>query len=310
MVRFLSLLILLFFSCSTKEHLDVIIDEIPHNQMEFQKMLIAQLSGETPIKIGGFEKIIIKDRWTSKNKLLSKEYIEKVIEKIGLEPKIQSYTIPNSNFVMDLLIEPIRGHNIYTILPSTVQSNEYVILGAHYDTGGRNVPGAIDNGSGIALILGVLEKVQALEFRNKNIMIVFFDQEEEGISAGSAAFANYLNQKVVKIHSVHSFDMIGWDSDNNNEIELELPSIAIENLYKKHASRLNIPIYSTKINSSDHYSFIKKGINAVGVSQAYGKGDNSGLKDTSQDKYPLVNFEYLESSTNLAYEVIKELMDD
>jgi Zn-dependent M28 family amino/carboxypeptidase len=273
-------------------------------------MIISQLTGETSINVVNNDGISIPSRWNSIEKSYSTEYLIQVIEKIGLEPKIHSYSLPNTNFALDLLIEPLNGNNIYTVLPSTSGSDEYVVMGAHYDTGGKNIPGAIDNGSGIAIILSVIKKVKELELRNKNLMVVFFDQEEEGISAGSIAFAKYLNKTDLKVHSVHSFDMIGWDSDNNKEIELELPSKEIENLYRKYASLLNIPIYTTNINSSDHYSFIKEGINAVGVSQAYGKGDNSGKKDTPEDKYHLVNFKYLESSTNLAYEVIKEIIND
>lgn len=310
MSRFISIICILFLSCSTKEYPTIIIDEIPKNQMAFQKMIIAQLSGETSIKTINNDTISINNRWNSREKRLSIEYLKKIIEKLGLEPEMHNYSIPNTNFGIDLLIEPLHGNNMFATLPSTTGSNEYVLMGAHYDTGGKNVPGAIDNGSGIALILGVLRKVKDLEIRNKNLMVVFFDQEEEGVSAGSTAFANYLHKTDLKIHSVHAYDMIGWDSDNNKEIELELPSKGIEQMYRKHASLLNIPIYTTNINSSDHYSFIKKGINAVGISQAYGKGDNSGKKDTPEDKYHLVNFEYLESATKLAYEVIKEIIND
>nr|WP_321244299.1 M28 family peptidase [uncultured Psychroserpens sp.] len=310
MSRFFSLIFILFFSCSTKEYPNIIIAEIPKNQMEFQKMIIGQLTGEISINTEKNDSISINSRWSAAEKTLSREYLKQIIEKIGLEPETHNYSIPNTNFGVDLLIEPLNGNNLYTTLPSTSESNEYVIMGAHYDTGGKNVPGAIDNGSGIALILSAIRKMAELKFRSKNVMVVFFDQEEEGVSAGSIAFADYLNKTDLKIHSVHSFDLIGWDSDNNKEIELELPSKDIERMYKKHAALLNIPIYTTNTNSSDHYSFIKAGINAVGISQAYGKGDNSGKKDSPEDRYHLVNFEYLESATKLAYEVIKDIIDD
>jgi len=310
MLRFFSLIFIFFFSCSTKEYSNIIIDEIPKNQMAFQKMIIAQLTGEKSIKTSDGSYVLIPSRWNSKEKALSVEYLKQVLKKIGLQPEMHSYKMSNPNFVVDLLIEPINGHNVYATLSSTSGSNDYVVIGAHYDTGGKNIPGAIDNGSGTALILSVIKKVKELEIRNKNLIVVFFDQEEESISAGSIAFARYLNKIDLKIHSVHSFDLIGWDSDNNKEIELGLPSKEIETIYRKHASLLNIPIYSTKTSSSDHYSFIKEGINAVCVSQAFGKGDISGKKDTTEDKYHLVNFEYLESSTKLAYEVIKDIIND
>ena len=214
------------------------------------------------------------------------------------------------NAGIDLLIEPITGKNIFTILPATDSSKGNIVIGAHYDTGGKGVPGAIDNGSGIALILGVLRKMQRVEQRNKNLIVVFFDQEEEDIRAGSTAFAHMLIGNKKPIHSVHSFDLIGWDGDNNKEIELELPSEEIESTYRHHAALLGIPLYVTTVNSSDHYSFIKEGLNGVGISQAYAKGDNSGKKDSPEDTFELVNFDYLHTSTDLAFEVIKDYMDD
>ncbi|MFK8058071.1 MAG: M28 family metallopeptidase [Saprospiraceae bacterium] len=307
----LSILLLAFlFSCSNIGTTGLILDELPTDQTVFQQMVIAQLSGERSIKTDENKEVLIKNRWTAKEKQRSRAYLKKLIEAFGLVPQIHDYTLPNSNPALDVLLEPLSGKNLYATLPSTAQSNEYVILGAHYDTRGKNIPGAIDNGSGIALILSIIRRATKMDVRDKNLMVVFFDQEEEGVSAGSISFANYLNSTDFEIHSVHSFDMIGWDSDNNKEVEIELPSAAIEAFYGKHAALLNIPIYTTSTNSSDHYSFIKAGINAVGVSQAYGKGDNSGKKDTPDDKYHLVNFEYLGTATDLAFEVIKDLLHD
>ena len=301
--------VLLFCSlgCSDKE---VNIADLPSDGTAFQKMLIAQLSGNSSIASVDGEELFLNSRWNSHEKQLTRAYLKAVIRKLSLIPIEHSYQVPNLLPVVDVLIEPLRGKNIYTVLPATEKKNEYVIIGAHYDTGGKNVPGAIDNGSGMALIFEILRKVKMLKDRRKNLMVVFFDQEEDDISAGSTAFAAYLNSSDLNVHSVHTFDLIGWDGDHNREIEIELPNEDIERRYRKHASELNIPIYVSTVNSSDHYSFIQQGINAVGVSQAYAKGDNSGKKDTPADKFHLVNFEYLQSSTQLAYQVIEEIIND
>ncbi|MEM6797594.1 MAG: M28 family peptidase, partial [Acidobacteriota bacterium] len=177
------------------------------------------------------------------------------------------------------------------------------------DTDGSGFPGALDNGSGVALISAVLRQLAKVETRNRNLIVVYFDQEEESVSAGSIAFARFLKAQDYDVHSVHSFDLIGWDSDHNREVSLALPNAEIEALYKKHAQRLGIPLYVIDSTSSDYYSFISEGINAVGISQAYTKGDVSGLKDSPKDVYELINFAYLESSTQLAAAVLKELID-
>jgi len=304
------LFLLLFSSCFNDTSIEIVLNELPDDQREFQKMVIGQLSGEKTIRTEDEQDILIKSRWTPEEKRQTKAYLQTLIKTFGLEPLIHSYAIPNQNFGVDLLIEPLKGQNLYTIMPSTIPSDEYVVLGAHYDTGGVNVPGAIDNGSGMALILSVLRLAQRLESRNKNLMIVFFDQEEEDLSAGSIAFAQYLKSKNFDVHSVHTYDLIGWDGDDNREVELALPSVSLERIYKRHASRLGIPTYVTTVNSSDHYSFIQEGFEALCMSQAYVKKDNSGKKDTHEDKYHLVNFEFLSSSTNLAFEVIKDILHD
>lgn len=305
------ILFIMLIGCSPKEPFPSIdIEVFPKDEMKFQKMIIRQLTGESAIKTATGDCIYLNSRWDKKERNISIGYFEALLEKLELTSYKHHYTMPNSNFGVDLLIEPIRGTNIYTMLPSTVNSKEYIILGAHYDTDGKNFPGAIDNGSGIALITSVLRQVKDIKKRNKNLIVVYFDQEEENISAGSIAFAKYLKAKQYNIHSVHSYDLIGWDGDNNKEIALELPSIEMENIYKKHANTLQIPIYISHATSSDYYSFIKEGINAMGISQAYAKGDYSGKKDSPEDKYHLVNFEYLASSTELAFEVIKDLLND
>ncbi|MEO1516952.1 MAG: M28 family peptidase [Bacteroidota bacterium] len=308
-VFFLPLLFLL--ACSTREQLpSVDIGDLPQSEIELQKMIIRQLAGEEDIALSNGEKYRLNSRWTKEERSISIRYFEAFLQQLDLPTYKHHYQMPNSNPAVDLLIEPLRGTNVYTILPASTPSTEYIIIGGHYDSDGENFPGAIDNGSGVALISSVLRQAQNIENRNKNLLVIYFDQEEENISAGSIAFAKFLKAKQYNIHSVHCYDLIGWDADNNKEVQLELPSPNIKRLYQKHADSLDIPLFTTQAESSDYYSFVKEGINAVGMSQAYAKGDVSGKKDSPEDKYHLVNFAYLASSTQLAFEVIKELLHE
>lgn len=312
MTRSIYLILLLLFSCSNKEQSHIIMNEIPNDNIEFQKMIIGQLTGEQKIKTITEENYILNSRWSKNEKRISLDYFEALLTKLNVNSYRHHYQMPNSNAAVDLLIEPLQGTNLYTILPSTNKSNTYVVIGAHYDTDGKDFPGAIDNGSGIALITGVLKQMTTIKTRNKNLIVVYFDQEEENISAGSLAFAKFLKTSNYNIHSVHTFDLIGWDLDKNKEVQLELPkpNPELENLYKKHAAKLNIPIYSIESIGSDYSSFFKEDISTIGISQAFAKGELSGKKDSKEDKYNLVDFEYLDSSTNLTVEVLKELLND
>ena len=60
------------------------------------------------------------------------------------------------------------------ILESENKSNNVVLIGAHYDTCGKQ-PGADDNAAGVAAIL---DSIPSLTPVNKSIIISFFDSEE------------------------------------------------------------------------------------------------------------------------------------
>ena len=312
MKKYLVVIVSILISCSDKENL-IQIQSLPENETKFQKMIIGQITGKEKIQMSSGESMYLKSRWSEKERMETLNYLESLINKLDLVAYRQHYTMPNSNFAVDLLIEPLEGTNIYTFLPSTNNSDEYIVIGAHYDTDGRNFPGAIDNGSGIALITSALRRLKEVETRNKNLIAVYFDQEEESISAGSLAFAKFLKTNNYNIHSIHSYDLIGWDGDKNKEVQLEFPTPnpVIKKIYMTSAKELDIPIFSIRANSSDYASFFKEGFtNVVGMSQAYAKGDVSGKKDSPEDKYHLVDFAYLSSSTNLAFNVLEKLLND
>jgi Zn-dependent M28 family amino/carboxypeptidase len=267
-----------------------------------QKKIIGQLSGHTALEKGNF----INSRSTKEERQLTREYLSELIKSIGLTPEYQEYNMPNVNPIVDLLFKPFKGANVYTILTSTKQSDEYIVIGAHFDTE-RNCPGAIDNASGIAISFGVIKKLMELEERNINVILVYFDQEEEDL-IGSQAFAKKLKKEKLKILSVHTLDTMGWDRDGDKAVELELPTEFLKNTYTKIGKKLGIPIYSTKVNSTDHHSFRELDFNATGLTDELLNGDYAPYKDTKKDTYETVNFDYVTSCTKLVYEVVKELI--
>ncbi len=267
-----------------------------------QKEFIAHLSGYS----SSTAQPKLKARSSSTERAQARRYLIARIEELGLEAKRQAYVQPNIHPLIDLFFDPFQGANVYTILPATQKSEEYVLIGAHFDTE-LNCPGAIDNGSGLALIYTVLHQMRSLQVRKRNLIVTFFDQEEEHLN-GSRAFAQFLKDEKLKIHSVHTFDTIGWDGDGDKAVELESPSPALDTLYRRVAKQMNIPVYTTKVNASDHEAFRDYGFNAMGITDEYAGGDFAPYKDTPQDTYDTVNFDFLATSTQLVYEVIKTLI--
>jgi len=272
------------------------------NLIDEQKKIIAELSGNKTLQNGK----TISSRSTKEERQLTREYLSELISSIGLKSEYQEYKLPNVNPLADLLFEPFKGANVYTLLPSTKQSDEYIILGAHFDTE-RNCPGAIDNASGIAISFGVIKKLTELEQRNVNVILVFFDQEEENL-IGSQAFAQKLKKEKLKILSVHTMDTMGWDRDGDRAVELELPTEYLKEIYSSTGEKLGIPIHYTKVNSTDHHSFRELGFNATGLTDELVNGDYAPFKDTPKDTYETVNFNYVASCTELVFQVTKKLI--
>ncbi|WP_412561247.1 M28 family metallopeptidase [Winogradskyella sp. MIT101101] len=296
------ILLLLLFGCKNQEDINLCIENLPSKTIDAQRQLVSVHTGNKSLSTD----YTINSRTTPKERLMTRRYLSDVLNQLNLKALEHDYREPNSNVFIDLLVNPFKGTNLYTIIPSTIESDEYVLLGAHYDTA-RNCPGANDNATAMALLYGVAKKLSNVPVRQKNVMIVFFDQEEEDL-VGSRAFAKYLKKKDYKIHSVHTFDQIGWDKDLDKAVEIELATKKLEEIYREKASELQIPIHTTKVNSTDHQSFRELGFNALGITEEFANGDTTPFKDTPKDTFDTVDFEYLESTTNLVFEVINHII--
>ncbi len=251
---------------------------------------ISDLSGNTPIN--GKH---LPDRFTLKNKKIARDYIVERMKELGLKPLRQEY---NSS-----------GENIYAILEATTSSNEYIIIGAHYDTV-RECPGANDNASGAAFVYGTAINMMQLENRLKNIIFVFFDDEEKGLR-GSRSFAQKVKDDNLNIHSVHTIDQFAWDSDNDRAIELELPYDGIMDVYRDVLKENNweVPLHYSDVPATDHTSFRRLDYRAVGITEEYQNGDTTPYYHRPSDTFETVDMEYLEFGIKVFVKVLIRIME-
>ena len=98
-----------------------------------QKDVLAKLTGRVEIS----QSLIILERSTPENREASRTYLVEVFNKMGLEGRRHTYRE--------------NGENVYCLLSATEPSNEYIILGAHFDSV-RDCPGANDNATGVAVV--------------------------------------------------------------------------------------------------------------------------------------------------------------
>src|SRR5688500_3760742 len=120
--------------------------------------------------------------------------------------------------------------------------------------------GTIDNGSGSTAVLEAATVLRNLPGRKVNIIFAWFDEEELGLIGSEAMAADYKKQGL-KISSVHTMDMMGWDKDGDKAIEIERPDGVLWDYYKmvneKH--QLNYKLARTNSGSTDHVAFRAEG---------------------------------------------------
>ena len=110
--------------------------------------------------------------------------------------------------------DEIRAANVIGVLPGTdpALAAETVVVGAHYDHLGRSdgvvYPGADDNASGTAVVLGLARSFAAAGGAGRTLVFALFGAEELGL-IGSR---HYVNRPVVPLDrtvAMVNFDMVG-----------------------------------------------------------------------------------------------------
>jgi len=117
-----------------------------------------------------------------------------------------------------------KGKNIVWEKRGSKFPNEVIVLGAHYDTIAYDKktlsvlpevaqPGADNNGSGVAMGLGLIQLLSELKIE-RTVRVVFFDFQEFGF-LGSWDYAKKLSEEVskgLKLYSYVNLLMLGHDS--------------------------------------------------------------------------------------------------
>jgi Zn-dependent M28 family amino/carboxypeptidase len=103
--------------------------------------------------------------------------------------------------------EGMQSHNILGYKEGSDSSDEYFVLGAHYDTV-EGSPGADDNASAVAGLLDIARLLQPEPLR-KSILFAGFTLEEYGF-VGSGHFAKKARKNDDLISGMISLEMLGY----------------------------------------------------------------------------------------------------
>ncbi len=191
-----------------------------------------------------------------------------------------------------------RGHsydNLIAELPGTSLPARILVIGAHYDTV-RTTPGADDNASGVAGLLGLARLLSGTR-QDRTIRFVFFCLEEPPAyrtkNMGSYHYARSLKEKGDEVEGMICLEMIGYYCDREGSQHYPVPFMGLKfpkagnyiSLVGNARSRrftheiaedfrkstdlpvvtLNAPAIVIGIDFSDHWSFGKFGYQALMV---------------------------------------------
>src|SRR6202158_4233483 len=230
-------------------------------------------------------------------------------EQINSATKPASFAFPDTlHLSLHIDIETTRAtvNNVLAWLPG--ETDEYVIIGAHYDHLGRGNfdslapsqigqihPGADDNASGTA---GVLELARLLSPRRgqlkRSILFMDFAGEELGL-LGSAAWVQNPSRPLAKATAMINMDMIGRIKDDKIYIggggTGSNFTHALEQAEKE--TPFKVEYSAGGYSSSDHTSFVSKKIPVLfffsGLHSDYHKPSDTWDKINAPSAVQLLN---------------------
>ncbi|GAA4498696.1 M28 family metallopeptidase [Pseudaeromonas paramecii] len=132
------------------------------------------------------------------------EWIQDKLTGWGYSPELQAFSYTRRGTEMS-------SQNVVVTLPG--QSDQVVVLGAHYDSTGVSVgsEGATDNGAGVTSLLAVAEAV-AGKTLPYTVRMVFFGAEEVGTKGSEAYVASLSSEQLTQILAMVNLDTpVGGD---------------------------------------------------------------------------------------------------
>ncbi len=260
--------------------------------------------GANSVEVGGNMPAFSGERATKLQRADAAMKIEQALIAAGVESEQRAYRVPNIHWALDLIMPPQTGINVVAQLPASTPSERNIIIGAHYDTVPGS-PGADDNASGTYAVIALVERLSALPIRNANITFVLFDAEEDG-KVGSDVFAAQWLASGRSLHSMHNFDMLGYDGNGDGVFDLDAPDGPVADAYIAAAEERGIRLVRADFNSSDHVSFRRRGFTAAFLTENLSDGDFNAAYHSSEDTE--IDRAYLESGIDLAAAAIEMLV--
>lgn len=192
------------------------------------------------------------------------DYIEGEFRRLGLEPRRQSYSVD---------LEPC--HNLEVRLPGP---GPELVIGAHYDSV-PNSPAANDNGTGVAAVLLLAEKLRGLSLPRGVRLVAFVNEEPPYFQTplmGSWVYAKELRAQDIELEGMICLETIGYYTQEPNSQHLPEP---LGQLYPKTG---NFITFAANLESR---ALLHKAIGTFRSREAF---PSEGL--IAPDEFPFLNW--------------------
>ncbi|MEI6580258.1 MAG: M28 family peptidase, partial [Eubacteriales bacterium] len=181
------------------------------------------------------------------------------------------------NAAVEIVAKKVKSANVVARLMSTQKTENYIVIGAHYDhlgmgghgSGSRKPDtvavhnGADDNASGTASVMAMADRFsKTILTGNYNIIFVAFTGEEEGL-LGSAWFVKHLPVDKKKIKLMINYDMVGRLNAKHSLTVGGVGTFAdAEKVLKQNndSTKLKLSLSKEGFGPSDHASFYNDSI--------------------------------------------------
>lgn len=316
---------------------------LAENSRTVQKAMVARALGAKGLII--ISKEIDKEIFNEYNPMnygmkvamINEKYADKIFKPAGfdLAKAINDFDkgIPAENkpvntgltasFNLDLVKTYAKALNVTAMLPANPPSDEYIVIGGHYDHLGKGVlnsraprdhindvhNGADDNASGTATVMELAEYFTGLsssspQLINKNLVFALWTGEELGL-LGSAHFLDAKILDLRKIKSYFNFDMVGRLESNKLYVDglgsaKEWKSIVEK---KNISAGFDLSLSDDPFLPTDAASFY---MNNIPVASFF-TGIHTDYHTPSDDEH-LIKYEDMVRITKFAAEIIKQVM--
>jgi len=155
-------------------------------------------------------------------------YIQKRFTAMAYKVRRVSYDAPTFGG------DDVEVHNLEAELRGTTTPDQIVVIGAHYDTVPGS-PGANDNASGVAALLGIAERFAGKPMPHTVRFVAFVNEEPPFFQSkhmGSLVYARHCRDNKDRVVAMVSFDGLGFFSDEEGSQHYPAP---VSLLYPKQA---------------------------------------------------------------------------